>query len=53
MNGKVSLACALINVVFAFQAYASSNWLLFGICIAFAVYCGRNYRNANKEVWDN
>ena len=52
-NKNVSLGCCILNIVFAAQAFQSGNWLFFGLCTCFALYCGNNYREANKEIWDD
>ena len=53
MNGKISLICATINVIFASQAWLSGDYFVFALCIFFAVYCGRNFQQANKKPWDD
>ena len=52
-NKNVSLVCAGLNIVFAAQAWMSGNLFLFFLCLFFACYCGNNYKEANKNEWED
>ena len=44
LNDKnVSLGCAILNAMFAINAFFSGSWVWFGLCSLFACYCYRNY----------
>ena len=42
-NRNMSLVCAIINSVFALHSFANGSWIFGLVCVAFAVFCGRNY----------
>ena len=43
-----SLACALLNGVFALSAFSNGSWLFGLLCAGFAGLCTRNYLIAGK-----
>jgi len=45
-NKWVSLACAGVNALFAFQSFVAGSWIIFGVCSVFAAFCFRNFLRA-------
>jgi hypothetical protein len=47
-SGKLSLACAIINIMMAIASLISGQWLWFVFCLFLAVFCYSNYKNAGQ-----
>ena len=48
-SGKLSLACAIINIVMALMSLGSGQWLWASICMILAIFCYNNYLNAEER----
>jgi len=48
-SSKLSLACAIINVVMALMSIGAGNWTWAAICMILAVFCYNNYLNAEER----
>jgi len=40
---NVSLGCAVVNSVFAYNSFVAGSWGWFVACTGLALYCLRNY----------